>query len=222
MSNSCDSGACGGGGSGWACALCLQPLRSACVTTACGHGFHEACAALLQRSRGSTSRLECPECDDEEGDGGPSAAGEAWRTFWADTPESSASTPSATASAPEPLAAPVAWRRVSRRAARVEALAREAAAAREALASERRQLARHAALDAGLRRDIAHVRAQLDACRVRSLSAVVAHGAAQCHAQLAAAAGEMEYCTAHTGLWTTAGHTSSARARRSRLARCRV
>ena len=169
----------------WLCAHCFQPLRSSCVTAACGHGFHERCAAQCP---------ECPECTEPVG-------GENWHTFWSggsDEPSSSSD-----AAEPEITAG---WRRVVHLERRVAEEASDAAEGRQALEQVRKALARHTNIEAGLKRDISSLRVQLDTCRTRSLSAVVAHGAAKCHAELLASGGDIEVHEKLKALRTAHGH----------------
>ena len=166
----------------WPCAHCLQPLRSACVTAACGHGFHEQCAAALSVD----ATLVCPECA-ADGDEDPADDEEPWRTFW--EVEDGAATP-------DPVVVDdihiTSWRRVARLERRVADVAAQAAAARELLTAERKLVTRHTSIESGLKRDISANRKALDECRVRSLSAVVAHGAANCHTELLKCRGDVE------------------------------
>lgn len=194
----------------WPCAHCFKPLRvHACVTLACGHGLHEECAKNLAPC--GWRDLVCPECEGEEEPLEDGDDGMPWRTFWATEDSSGASQPApqessgsddaaaassstssfANADSSLPLP-PAGWRRVAKLERRHEELSRQAEAGRQALASERRHLARNAQYEAGLKRDLGTIRAQLECCRERSLRSVVAHGAAQCHAKLVKAAGALE------------------------------
>lgn len=208
----------------WRCAYCYRPLRVlACVTAACGHGFHIECAETLRigvRGRG----LECPECADADESGAPSepaaAAGDdgaLWRTFW-NAEEAAASQLLSDASSSADgagggvgggvltTADAAAWRRVSRLELRRDELAATAEQARVALQSERAAAARMGSRETGLRRDIACARAELERCRERSMRAVVAHGAARCHAALLKSRGELEVRQVLRDLHTEHGH----------------
>jgi hypothetical protein len=189
----------------WQCAACFKPLRvHSCYTAACGHGFHEACIENLKAPSG---RVQCPECCDDDNDHSSSSdEGGPWRTFWATADGDSASQIAAAAeddACPMPSAE---WRRVVRLEQKSSELAQDLEQGRQALEAERKRLARSASLEAGLRRDLANLRSSLDSCRQRSLSAVVAHGAARCHAQLLKAEGAGEVVELLSSLRKAHGH----------------
>lgn len=187
-----------------ACAYCYRELvlgggeTATVITAPCGHAFHEDCAMTCSIGRRG---LECPECCTTCDGSATTAAdaaddGKAWRTFLG-TSSDGCSQATSGAAADEAAAAvgtrpppPACWRLVARIERQGEELERSAKGSRQELAAEQAKVARTAAVEANLKREIAAVRRELDACRTRSMRHVVATESQACFGALIEAGGE--------------------------------